>query len=129
MEEIGLRQEAATILYEDNQGALLMANAQRPTKRTRHMNIRHFTIQQWVAEDLLCLRRIDTADNYSDSMTKALGRTLFYCHMNYIMGRKIPEYLKATLNLCIKRFTDRTLFDNIRLSREGVIQRWLIPVG
>ena len=34
LEEIGLRQTDATILYEDNQGALLMANAQQPTKRT-----------------------------------------------------------------------------------------------
>ena len=34
LEEIRLRQSDATILYEDNQGALLMANAQRPTKRT-----------------------------------------------------------------------------------------------
>ena len=127
LEEIGLQQEAATVLYEDNQGALLMANAQRPTKRTRHMDIKYFTIQQWVAEDLLCLKRIDTDDNYSDSMTKALGRTLFYRHMNYVMGRTIPEYARATLSLRIQRLSDRT-FDNI-LSREGMKRRSLIPVG
>ncbi len=59
------------------------------------MDIRHFTIQQWVAEDLLCLRQIiDTADK-----TKALGWTLL-CrhHMNFAIGQKIrPEYLKATV--------------------------------
>ena len=126
LEEIGLRQEAATILFEDNQGALLMANAQRPTKRTRHMDIRYFTIQQWVAEDLLCLKRIDTDDNYSDSMTKALGRTLFYRHMNFVMGRKIPEFLRATLSLRIQRLSDRS-FDNI-LSRESVKRIPLIPI-
>ena len=104
-----------------------MANAQRPTKRTRHMDIRYFTIQQWVAEDLLCLKRIDTADNFADSMTKPLGRTLFYSHMNYVMGRLIPEYLRETLSPRIQRLSDR-LFDNI-LSREGAIRRPLIPVG
>ena len=31
LEEIGIPHEAATILYEDNQGALLMVNAQCPT--------------------------------------------------------------------------------------------------
>ena len=103
-----------------------MANAQRPTKRTRHMDIRYFTIQQWVAEDLLCLKRIDTDDNYSDSMTKALGRTLFYRHMNYVMGRKIPEFLKASLSLRIQRLSDRS-FDNI-LSRESVKRIPLIPI-
>ena len=35
LKEIGIPQTMATILYhEDNQGALLMANAQQPTKRT-----------------------------------------------------------------------------------------------
>ena len=37
LSEIGLPQTAATVLYEDNQGALLMANAQKPTiKRGTH---------------------------------------------------------------------------------------------
>lgn len=53
MQEIGMEQTAnATILYEGNQGALLMANVQQPTKRTRHMDVKHFVI------DLLSLRRI-----------------------------------------------------------------------
>ena len=58
MQEIGMEQTDATILYEDNQGALLMANAQRPTSRTCHMDVKHFVIQQWVGHDLLNLRRI-----------------------------------------------------------------------
>ena len=48
LEEIGLRQEDATILYEDNQGALLMANVQRPMKRTKHMDLKYFGLQEWV---------------------------------------------------------------------------------
>ena len=34
LEEFGIDQQQATTLYEDNQGALLMANAPQPTKRT-----------------------------------------------------------------------------------------------
>jgi hypothetical protein len=127
LEEIGLRQSDATILFEDNQGALLMANAQRPTKRTRHMDIKHFLIQQWVAEDLLCLQRIATADNFSDSLTKAQGPTLFHRRMNYIMGRIVPEYMREHLNPSIKRFFSDLTFDNIR-SREGIMRGSLIPV-
>ena len=126
LQEIGLRQEEATILFEDNQGALMMANAQRPTKRTRHMDIKHFIIQDWVAEDLLCLHRIPTADNFSDAMTKALGGTLFYRHMNYIMGRIVPEYAKALISPSIKRLYDLT-FDNIK-SREDIMQGPLILI-
>ena len=53
----------------------MMAIAQQPTKRTQHMDIKHFIIQDWVAEDLLCLLRIPTVDNFSDAMTKAQGAT------------------------------------------------------
>jgi len=91
-DSIGLEQTDVTILYEDNQGALLMANAQRPTKRTRHMHVKHFAIQQWVAQDLLTMKRISTNDNYVDVLTKATGKTLFYRHMDYIQGYIKPAY-------------------------------------
>ena len=45
LQEIGLEQEHATILREDNQGALYMANAQKPTKRCRHMETKYFALQ------------------------------------------------------------------------------------
>ena len=92
--QIGLEQESATILYKDNQGALLMAEARKPTKRTRHMDIKHFAIQQWVERNLIQFKRISTHDNTADAMTKAIPRTLFYCHMNHIMGQIIPSYAK-----------------------------------
>ena len=41
-------QEDATILYKDNQGALLMANAQRPTNQTKHMELKYFSLQEWI---------------------------------------------------------------------------------
>eukprot|EP00979_Chaetoceros_neogracilis_P014951 scaffold5163_cov249-Chaetoceros_neogracile.AAC.1 len=106
LHEIGSSQEDATILYEDNQGALLMANTQKPTKRTRHMDIKVFALQDWVKRDLLNLQRINTRDNYSDAMTKSLGRTLFYCHMNFIMGRIVPAYAYKPLDLTFRRFYD-----------------------
>ena len=96
LDDINIRQEEATTLYEDNQGALLMANSGQLTKRIRHMDTKHFALQQWVDLDLLKLRRIDTADNESDLMTKNLGRTLFYRHMEYLMGKIIPEYVRQT---------------------------------
>ena len=69
-----------------------MANARQPTKRTRHMDTKHFAIQHWVDTDLLTLHRISTSDNESDAMTKNLPRTLFYRHLDYIMEKVIPDY-------------------------------------
>ena len=99
LEQLGIPQNEATTLYEDNQGALLMANAQQPTKRTRHMDIKTFILQHWVEQDLIRLKRINTTDNYSDVMTKATGRTLFYRHTNYILGKILPTYCRQNLSI------------------------------
>lgn len=93
LSEIGLPQESATVLYEDNQGALLMGQAQKPTRRTRHMDTKFFGLQDWIKRDLIIMKRINTGDNYSDAMTKSLGTTLFHRHMNFIMGKIIPAYV------------------------------------
>ncbi len=96
LEEIGLPQENATTLYIDNNGALLMANAQQPTRRTRHVEIKQFVLLEWVENDLIELERITTSDNYSDGFTKPLGRILHYRHFDRVMGRKIPSYTGLT---------------------------------
>ena len=72
-----------------------MANTGQPTKQTRHMDTKNFALQQWVELDLIKLKIINTADNESDLMTKNLGRTLFYRHMEYLMGKIIPEYVRT----------------------------------
>ena len=51
LDEIGIPQIHATMIYEDNTGALMMANAGQPTRRTRHMDIRYFAIQDWVEDE------------------------------------------------------------------------------
>jgi hypothetical protein len=57
-EDLGLEQQDATILYGDNTAALLMANAGQPTCRTCHMDIKHFSLVDWVERDLLILHSI-----------------------------------------------------------------------
>ena len=72
-----------------------MANAQQPTHRTRHMDIKHFALLDWVERDLLALKRINTTVNYSDSMAKSLDRQLHYQHTYYILGKVILPYAAA----------------------------------
>jgi hypothetical protein len=87
MRDLGIPQEVATILYEDNNGATAMANAGKPTSRTRHIDIKFYAIQEWVERDLVVLKRIDTSINMADHYTKPLPRILFYRHNDYNMGR------------------------------------------
>jgi deoxyuridine 5'-triphosphate nucleotidohydrolase len=92
MEDVGIPQTDATVLYEDNSGALLMANAQQPTRRTRHMEIKHFALLDWVEQDLLILQHVPTSQNVADAMTKPLEKTLFYRHFDTYMGHRIPGF-------------------------------------
>ena len=92
LNEIGIDQEKATILHIDNHGALLMGNAQQPTRRTKHIDIKKFALLDWIEHDLIIMQRIKTTDNSSDGMTKSLGRILHYRHFDYIMGYYVPKY-------------------------------------
>lgn len=92
LDQINLPQDNATPIFIDNNGAMLMANAQQPTRRTRHMDMRKFILQEWVQRDLLIFKRIKTIDNYADSLTKALPKDLHYRHNDYILGKKVPKY-------------------------------------
>ena len=60
LDEIDVPQDSATLLFIDNQEALSMADAKQPTKRTRHMDIKHFKIQEWVERDIVSMRRVST---------------------------------------------------------------------
>jgi hypothetical protein len=93
LHELGFLQYLPTILYEDNTGALHMANAQQPTRRTRHMDTKTFALQDWVEHDQLEVAQIGTVNNISDAFTKALGRIKFYEQTDVLMGRRIPPYV------------------------------------
>ena len=94
LDEINMPQDDATSLFIDNNGALLMGNAQQPTRSIRHMDLKKFSILDWIKRDLLVMKRIHISHNCSDGMTKQTGRQLFYHHFDYIMGRIKPTYLQ-----------------------------------
>jgi hypothetical protein len=90
--DLGIPQEAATLLYEDNDACTAMANAQKPTPRTRHIDIKYFSLCDWVERDLMLLDRIDTKINMSDHFTKNLSKALFHRHVDFILGHIPPSY-------------------------------------
>ena len=90
--DLDVPQEAATIAYEDNDGCTAMGNAQKPTTRTRHIDIKYFALCDWVERDLLHLERIDTSINIADHLTKSLPRILFHRHADFLLGHVPPKY-------------------------------------
>jgi hypothetical protein len=90
--DLCIPQEAATMLYEDNDGCTAMGNAQKPTSRTQYIDIKYFLICEWVERDLVLLNRIDTSINMSDHLTKALQPILFHHHGDFLLGHIPPMY-------------------------------------
>ena len=90
LSELGFPLTFPTPLLVDNRGALYMVESQAPTKRTRHVDIRYFALLQWQQQKLLTVIPVPTANNISDSLTKATGRIKFHQHTDIYMGRSRP---------------------------------------
>ncbi len=92
LRDLDIPQEAATLLYEDNNGCTAMGNAQKPTSRTRHIDIKFFSLCDWVEQDLMILDQINTLINMADHLTKALQPTLYHRHADFLLGHIPPAY-------------------------------------
>ena len=69
-----------------------MGNAQKPTPRTWQIVIKYYALCEWIERDLIHLERVDTAINTADHLTKALTRTLFHRHADYLLEHIPPKY-------------------------------------
>jgi hypothetical protein len=110
---LNIPQEVATLLYKDNDGCKAMGNAQKPTPRTRHIDIKYFSLCEWVECNLMLLDRIDTLINMADHLMKALQPILFHRHANFLLGHVSPMYspiYKSTVGSLINQQIDINLF-------------------
>jgi hypothetical protein len=53
LHEVGLPQTKPMEIQADNTGAIALANAQQPMRRTKHIDIKQMAILQWTEEDKL----------------------------------------------------------------------------
>jgi hypothetical protein len=56
LDEINLPQQNATTLFIDNNGALMMGNAQQPTRQTCHLELKKFMLLDWIQKDLIFMK-------------------------------------------------------------------------
>jgi hypothetical protein len=104
--DLGIPQEVATVVYEDNDACTAMGNAQKPTPRTRHMDIKYFLLCEWVEHDLMHLERINTKINMADHLTKGLTRALFHRHGDFLLGH-IPPLYSPVYQSIVGTYTDQ----------------------
>jgi hypothetical protein len=86
LHELNYKQSGPTVLHEDNDAAILMINASRPTPRACYIDIQHFAILEWKVNGDIILCHIPGIINPADTLTKSMGPTLQYCHVRRMMG-------------------------------------------
>jgi hypothetical protein len=86
LHELGYTQTGPTVLYEDNESTIKIVNNERPTTRTRHMDISWFAIQEWHRNGDISLVHIPGVINPSDAQTKPLAFVLHHRHCRRAMG-------------------------------------------
>jgi Reverse transcriptase (RNA-dependent DNA polymerase) len=84
--DLGFPQPSATPIYCDNEAAILMTNACKPTQRSRHIDIQWYAIQEWMRRGDIILKHLAGTINPADSLTKALGWILHLRHIRRLMG-------------------------------------------
>jgi hypothetical protein len=71
--DIGALQRNATTIWEDNQGAIALAQNAGYHARTKHVDIRHHFIRENVERGTVTVEYVDTKNQLADILTKALG--------------------------------------------------------
>jgi hypothetical protein len=72
-------------LYEDNESAKAIAQDDRQSERTKHMDVKHFAIREFIESGDVVVESIASADNLADMFTKGLQRGPF-CRLREAIG-------------------------------------------
>jgi hypothetical protein len=73
-------------------------NDNKPTPRSRHIDIQHFAIQEWRDEGILKAVHIPGVINPSDAVTKALASQLHQRRVRQLMGHHGRPDFKSEFN-------------------------------
>ena len=73
-------------IFEDNAGALELANVPKMRPRTRHINQKYHHFRAHIRSGRLKVLAIDTKDQLADQFTKGLGDLLFLDLRKRVMG-------------------------------------------
>lgn len=80
------RSLGATLVQEDNMGALRMANNPRTTPNSKHIDIRYHFIRERVARGEFTIEHVPSHLQHADFLTKPLPRDAFCMHRDFAMN-------------------------------------------
>jgi hypothetical protein len=77
LSDLGLGDNLATPILNDNQGAIALSKSPVHHERSKHIALRHHYLRKKVEDNTISLAHIPTADNIADMLTKALPGPTF----------------------------------------------------
>jgi hypothetical protein len=78
--ELGFEQVKPTIIFEDNDSCIAIAEGQKKHPGVKHIDIRHHFIKDRIKQGDIALERKPTKDMVADIFTKNLPRISFIQH-------------------------------------------------
>ena len=75
--ELGVEQEAASVLFCDSQSAIHLTKNQMYHERTKHIDVRFHFLRDEVSEGNIVVKKVGTADNPADMLTKPVPTNKF----------------------------------------------------
>ncbi len=88
---MGFPQTEPTPTYEDNAQVFLGVVRASPTSRTRYVVVRYAHVREAVADRILEVIQIGTAEQLADLLTKLLGREVFVRLREWVLGYALFE--------------------------------------
>lgn len=73
-----------TIAYENNSGALDLANNGKFTKNLKHIDISYHLVQDYMNKGQILVKKIQTADQQADILTRSLSSSRFFKLGNFL---------------------------------------------
>ena len=73
-------------LFEDNQGAIAVAENPISGGRTKHIDVRYHFIRELVKHKVITIKYTDSRNQHADILTKAIGAERFVRHRRFLMN-------------------------------------------
>ena len=74
--DLGHLKDGPTLLFQDNQGSIRLAEDFNSTKRTKHIDVKYHFIRKQVEKKRIFIDYIPTSDMVADCLTKPVGKVI-----------------------------------------------------
>ena len=86
LKTISSEQSEATLVFEDNLGAVTTSRSNKITPRTKHIDVNFHHVRSLVADNVVDVKYIETGFRKADILTKSLGALKFISSRLMLFG-------------------------------------------